>query len=88
VNGFGPTVQDNLPGSDDMYFLRSSDLDPSASGIHGAPGAIGVVVCSPLFWPAANQAESWSAIYRLAYEQLVAAFSPSKFQRSLEPSMN
>ena len=71
-----------------MFFLRTSDLDTPVSGVDGAPVAIGVVVCPPLFWPAANQAESWTAIYRLAYEQLLAAFVPSKFQRALEPSMN
>jgi hypothetical protein len=41
-----------------------------------------------MMWAAAQTAESWQAIYRLAYEQLVTAFAPSPFQRALEPSLN
>jgi hypothetical protein len=39
-------------------------------------------------WQGQPSAESWTAIYRLAYEQLVIAFGPSRFQRALEPSLN
>jgi hypothetical protein len=70
-----------------MFFLPPSDFNPSTR-----PGSesvsIGVLVCPPFFWPTSNQAESWAAIYRLAYEQLMAAFAPSPFQRMIEPSAN
>jgi hypothetical protein len=73
-----------------MFFLRPggpSGLDQSASvpmlGV--GPSAL---VCGPLFWPAQQSSESWAAIYRLAYEQLVTAIGPSRFQRALEPSLN
>ena len=71
-----------------MFFLRPSDFDQSMIRGSAAPVPIGILVCPPLFWPPSNQAESWSAIYRLAYEQLVAAFAPSAFQRMIEPSTN
>ncbi len=70
-----------------MFFLPPSDFDRSTSLASG-PVSIGVMVCPPLFWPPSNQAETWSAIYRLAYEQLIAAFAPSPFQRMIEPSAN
>jgi hypothetical protein len=41
-----------------------------------------------MFWPPSNPVESWSAIYRLAYQQLMDALAPSPFQRAIEPSMN
>jgi hypothetical protein len=73
-----------------MFFLRPIDVDSSFNSVGAGPEAMGmgVLVCPPLFWPAMNQSESWTAIYRLAYEQLLAAFAPSKFQRAIEPSMN
>jgi hypothetical protein len=46
------------------------------------------LICAPMMWQAQSSAESWTAIYRLAYEQLVIAFGPSKFQRAIEPSLN
>jgi hypothetical protein len=70
-----------------MFFLRPSEFDLSMS-LGSEPVSTGVLVCPPLFWPHSNQAESWSAIYRLAYEQLVAAIAPSAFQRMIEPSAN
>ena len=73
-----------------MFFLRTVELDSSLQGVAGAVGTApaGIVVCAPLLWPSTNPAESWTAIYRLAYEQGLAAFAPSKFQRALEPCMN
>lgn len=75
-----------------MFFLRPvgpSGLDPSvamhAVGVGAGPF---VVICAPIMWQAQPSAESWTAIYRLAYEQLVIAFGPSNFQRALEPSLN
>jgi hypothetical protein len=70
-----------------MFFLPPSVFDRSVSEGSG-PVSIGVLVCPPLFWPQTDQAESWSAIYRMAYEQLIAAFAPSPFQRMVEPSAN
>jgi hypothetical protein len=70
-----------------MFFLRPSNFDQSM--ISGPePVSIGILVCPPFFWPSSNQAESWSAIYRLAYEQLSASLAPSPFQRMIEPSTN
>jgi hypothetical protein len=74
-----------------MFFLRPvgpSGLDPTASTHTQATACSNVVVCPPMMWQAPQTAESWHAIYRLAYEQLVTAFAPSPFQRALEPSLN
>jgi hypothetical protein len=75
-----------------MYFLRPvglSDLDQSAaiSPVAGAmPGPF--VICAPLLWQGQSSVDCWTAIYRLAYEQLLIAVRPSQFQRALEPSLN
>ena len=74
-----------------MFFLRPvgpSGLDLSAAMQAVASGPGQFVVCAPIMWQMQTSAESWTAIYRLAYEQLVIAFGPSKFQRTLEPSLN
>jgi hypothetical protein len=74
-----------------MFFLRPvglSGLDQSAATGSVAPASGQFVICAPIIWQAQPWAESWTAIYRLAYEQLVIAFGPSKFQRALEPSLN
>jgi len=74
-----------------MFFLRPvgpSGLEQSASAQSVALGSTNFLVCAPLFWPAQQSSEGWAAIYRLAYEQLVIAFGPSKFQRAIEPSLN
>jgi hypothetical protein len=70
-----------------MFFLSSSDFNPSTrAGSESA--SVGVLVCPPIYWATSHQVESWSAIYRIAYEQLMAAFAPSPFQRMIEPSAN
>jgi hypothetical protein len=73
-----------------MFFVRPADVDVSVSGVSAVSvaGPMGIFVCPPLFWPVGNQAEVCTAIYRVAYEQLMAALAPSKFQRAVEPSMN
>ena len=70
-----------------MFFLPPSNFDRSLN-LETESVAVGVLVCPPLFWPTSHQEESWAAIYRLAYEQLMAAFAPSAFQRMTEPSTN
>jgi hypothetical protein len=70
-----------------MFFLRSPNSNPSM-GAWSDSVSMTALVCPPVFWPAANQADSWSAIYRVAYEQVVATFAPSAFQRMIEPSAN
>jgi hypothetical protein len=74
-----------------MFFLRPvgpSGLDQSVAMQVPAPVFGQFLVCAPMMWQAQSVAESWTAIYRLAYEQLVIASGPSKFQRALEPSLN
>jgi hypothetical protein len=74
-----------------MFFLRPvgpSGLDQVAAAQAVGPVAGQFLICAPLMWQAQPSAESWTAIYRLAYEQLVIACGPSKFQRALEPSLN
>ena len=74
-----------------MFFLRSpasAHLDASDSMHTNSPAGHQWLVCPPLFWPAHQSAESWQAIYRLAYEQFVTAIAPSAFQRAIEPSLN
>jgi hypothetical protein len=74
-----------------MFFLRPIALpgpEPSVAMLALVAGPNGFVICPPLQWPAQQPAETWSAIYRLAYEQLIVAFAPSKFQRAIEPSLN
>jgi hypothetical protein len=74
-----------------MFFLRPvgpSGLDQFAASQAAGPVAGQFVICAPMIWQAQPSAESWAAIYRLAYEQLVIAFGPSRFQRALEPSLN
>jgi hypothetical protein len=76
-----------------MFFLR-----PITSSVADQPVAMlalvngssnSFVICPPLVWPAQQPSlESWSAIYRLAYEQLMIAFGPSRFQRAIQPSLN
>ena len=65
-----------------MFFLRPIDVDSSFNSVGAGSQTMGmgVLVCPPLFWPAIDQSESWAAIYRLAYEQLLSAFAPSNFQ--------
>jgi hypothetical protein len=70
-----------------MLFLRPSDFNPSMN-VWADAVSMNVLVCPPLLWPSANQAHSWSAIYQLAYEQLIATFALSPFQRMIEPSAN
>ncbi len=74
-----------------MFFLRSNgpaNLSPSDS-MHAQTGMTPLLlVCPPLLWPAQQSADSWQAIYRLAYEQFVMAIAPSPFQRAIEPSLN
>jgi hypothetical protein len=65
-----------------------SGLEQSASAQAVALGSSGFLVCPPMFWPAQQSSASWAPIYRLAYEQLVIAFGPSRFQRAIEPSLN
>jgi hypothetical protein len=48
----------------------------------------GLMVCPMSLWPANTASQAWMAIYQQAYEQLVRSFSPSPFQRALEPSLN
>ncbi len=74
-----------------MFFLRSNGpahLDASDSMHTISPAGHQWLVCPPLLWPAQQSAESWQAIYRLAYEQFVTAIAPSAFQRTIEPSVN
>jgi hypothetical protein len=74
-----------------MYFLHPIALasaQPSVALLALVAGPSAVLVCPPLQWPGHQHGENWSAIYRLAYEQLMVAFAPSKFQRALEPSLN
>jgi hypothetical protein len=74
-----------------MFFPRSHGPAPfdSSDNMHAISGATQpLLVCPPLLWPVQQSAESWQAIYRLAYEQLVIAIAPSPFQRALEPSLN
>lgn len=68
-----------------MFLLRPSDFDLPMCV---RPESVAVMVCPALFWPPSNQAQTWSAIYHLAYEQLIAAFAPSPLQRMIEPSAN
>jgi hypothetical protein len=70
-----------------MFYLRSPNSNQSMSAGSDAVSTT-ALVCPPGFWPASNQADSWSAIYRVAYEQVVATFAPSAFQRMIEPSAN
>jgi hypothetical protein len=83
-------LSDKLPGGHDMFFLHPIDGDSTPQSVcaESVPMTMGILVCPLMFWPPASQAASWTAIYRLAYEQLLAAFAPSPFQRALEPSMN
>jgi len=74
-----------------MFFPRPVGpfgLDLSVAMQAVAPGHGQFVICAPIMWQPQVSADSWTAIYRLAYEQLVIALSPSKFQRALEPSLN
>jgi hypothetical protein len=74
-----------------MFFLRPvgpSGLNPSVAMQAVAPSSGQFVIYAPIMWQGQPSAESWTAIYRLAYEQLVIAFGPSRFQRALEPSLN
>jgi hypothetical protein len=74
-----------------MFFIRPvgpSGLELSVAMQAVAPGSGPFVICGPIMWQTQPAAETWVAIYRLAYEQLVKAFGPSKFQRALEPSLN
>jgi hypothetical protein len=74
-----------------MFFQRSNGpapIDPSDSMHASSAATHPLLVCPPLLWPTQQSAESWQAIYRLAYEQLVMAVAPSPFQRALEPSLN
>jgi hypothetical protein len=75
----------SLVGALNMYFLSPSKSDWASS----LPSpVVGMLVCPPMFWPPSNSVESWSAMYRLAYEQIMDALAPSSFQRAIEPSMN
>jgi hypothetical protein len=74
-----------------MFFLRP--VGPSGQDQVAASQAVGpvagqFVICAPFMWQVQPSAETWTAIYRLAYEQLVIALGPSKFQRALQPSLN
>ena len=74
-----------------MFFIRpvsQSGLELSVGVQAVASGSAPFVMCGPIIWNAQPSAETWVAIYRLAYEQFVSAFGPSKFQRALEPSLN
>jgi hypothetical protein len=74
-----------------MFFLSPVALagpEPSVAMLAVMPVSSGFMVCPPLLWPSQQPVESWSAIYRLAYEQFVIAFGPSRFQRAIEPSLN
>jgi hypothetical protein len=48
----------------------------------------GLMVCPIALWPSNSASDSWMAIYQQAYEQVRRAFSPSPYQRALEPSLN
>ena len=68
-----------------MFFIRPvgpSGLDhlPPCSRLRRFP--VTFLMFGPMMWQTQPTAESWAAIYRLAYEQLVIAFGPSKFQRA------
>jgi hypothetical protein len=70
-----------------MFFLPPPSFDQSV--VQGpAPVSVAVMFWPGQFCPPAIQAQNWEAIYRMAYEQLIAAFAPSAFQRMIEPSMN
>jgi hypothetical protein len=70
-----------------MFFVRPSNLEPPAI-LGPVPASTAVAIWPVPFWAPAIQPQNWDAIYRLAYEQGLAAVAPSAFQRMLEPSMN
>jgi len=65
---------------------RSVDFQFAILAISGHTN--GLMVCPMALWPSNPASEGWMAIYQQAYEQVVRAFSPSPFQRALEPSLN
>jgi hypothetical protein len=74
-----------------MFFIRPvgpSGFELSVAMQAGAPGSGPFLMGGPIVWQTQPAAETWVAIYRLAYEQLVNTFGLSKFQRALEPSLN
>jgi hypothetical protein len=52
------------------------------------PAAKGVLVCLCMQGAGMPVVESWTAIYRLAFEQATIALQPSPFQQMLKPSWN
>jgi hypothetical protein len=70
-----------------MFYIHSS-VSERSNGLSSETPAIGIVVCAPMFWPQTASSVTWTEIYRLAHEQLLAAFAPSPFQRMIEPSAN
>ena len=86
MNGFGADGSlEPAQRALSMFYLNPSD---SGQTTNLGSEAVGMMLCPPLMWPQSNQADAWLAIYRLAYEQLLAAFAPSPFQRMIEPSSN
>jgi hypothetical protein len=65
---------------------RSVDAQFAILAISGQTN--GLMVCPMVLWPSNPATEGWMAIYQLAYEQVARAFSPSPFQRAMEPSLN
>jgi hypothetical protein len=71
-----------------MFFIHQCHLDLLRNRQESDSVSAGVVIFSPLFWPSSHHAESSIAIYLAAYKHFLAASAPSRFQRSIEPSMN
>jgi hypothetical protein len=88
VNGFGRKFGAICPETEkSMFLLRLSDLHQPVNV--GPPTAYaGLMVCPAVLWPTAPQAQSWAAIYQLAYDQIATTIAPSLFQRMREPSLN
>ena len=74
-----------------MFFIRpvsQSGLELSVGVQAVASGSAPFVMCGPIIWNAQPSAETWVAIYRLAYEQFASARLALRSFSGLEPSLN
>jgi hypothetical protein len=74
-----------------MFFLRPEGSSPNRLAVNDGKCAFKPNCTSdgaPLVGLTQQHAESWQAIYRQAYDQLVRGGAPSAFQRASRPSAN
>ena len=72
---YGPLGDASIPG----FALNSPASQPASKG---------VVVCLCMQGNGMPVVESWTAVYRMAFEQARIALHPSPFQQMLTPSWN